>query len=273
VASLADFTSVLERFDGLKYRRDMASAICPLKQHRNARVSFWVRGDALLFGCWACGVSAKPEILRAVGLRFGQLFHGSRIMQCDKAKMVARYPYRDETGKLLFEACRFEPGFEGKKKSIRYRRPLLTGKGWEWTIEGCRRVLYRLPELLATPTRVLWVVGGEKKADMLAALGFVSTCCPCGERSWLPEYGTYLRGRHVIVVPDLDDAGRGYTLTVAGSAVVNSALSLRVWSLDGVVEPGQGIDDWITEMRREHSQQELREAIKTTVAALGAWKT
>jgi putative DNA primase/helicase len=51
--------------------------------------------------------------------------------------IVKTYDYCDENGELLYQVCRFEP------KDFRPRRP--DGK---FTLEGVRRVLYRLPELL-----------------------------------------------------------------------------------------------------------------------------
>jgi len=56
-------------------------------------------------------------------------------------RIIATYDYKDESGKLLYQAVRYEP------KDFRQRRP--DGKGgWIWNLEGVRRVLYRLEELL-----------------------------------------------------------------------------------------------------------------------------
>ena len=56
------------------------------------------------------------------------------------------YSYNDENHNLLFRKIRIEPGFYGKSKSFYYEREengqLIKG------LDGCRKVLYRLPELL-----------------------------------------------------------------------------------------------------------------------------
>src|SRR5215207_9540269 len=52
------------------------------------------------------------------------------------------YDYRDPDGKLLFQVVRYLP------KGFSQRRPDGVG-GWIWNLEGVKRVLYRLPGLLA----------------------------------------------------------------------------------------------------------------------------
>src|SRR5262245_38327785 len=56
-------------------------------------------------------------------------------------KIVANYDYTDEAGNLLYQVVRYAP------KDFRQRRP--DGKGgWIDNLNGTRRVLYRLPEIL-----------------------------------------------------------------------------------------------------------------------------
>jgi hypothetical protein len=62
----------------------------------------------------------------------------------------------DEDGVLLYQVCRFEP------KTFRQRRPDGNG-GWKWNLNGTRRVLYRLREVLEAP--IVFVVEGEKDVE------------------------------------------------------------------------------------------------------------
>ena len=106
--------------------------------------------------------------------------------------LEATYDYCDESGVLLFQVCRYSP------KGFRQRRPDGNG-GWLWNINGVRRVLYRLPELIAAPPgATIWVPEGEKDVDLLRSLGLVSTTNPGGASKrgtkWLPEYNEYLAG-------------------------------------------------------------------------------
>jgi putative DNA primase/helicase len=90
--------------------------------------------------------------------------------------IVAEYDYVDEKGKLLFQTVRFEP------KDFRQRQP--DGKGgWQWNLNGVRRIPYRLNELIATKNRKrewVWLVEGEKDADLLSHYGHAATTTPMG---------------------------------------------------------------------------------------------
>jgi hypothetical protein len=116
-------------------------------------------------------------------------------------QIVAEYGYHDENGVLLFQCVRYEP------KDFRQRAP--KGSDWEWKLNGVRRVLYRLPELLkAGPSELVFIVEGEKDVDRLRSIGLVATCNVGGAGKWKPEYNEHLRGRRIAVIPDNDEQGR-----------------------------------------------------------------
>lgn len=227
---LSDYPWIAEAFpdsredSGGRY----ASAPCPLRCHRNASLRFWVgEENRLIFKCWAdC---SKLEILRAVGRTWKDCFPGNQIPERVKRDMTARYPYHDESGALLYEVCRFEPGFRGRDKDLRPRH--CVQDGWVWGLpKEIRRVLYRLPELISADTaRTVFVVAGEKDVDNLARVGVVATTSVFGERSeWRAEYSVFLRNRPVVIVPDQDSAGSRHANEVAGSLITNGAGSVRV---------------------------------------------
>lgn len=225
---LDDFPWVGERFECVKLEGSRASAACPLKCHRNARVSFWRGSDGrLMFGCWACGAGAKLEILRAAGAGWKDCFPGGVVPERFEQEVAAQYPYHDENKRVLYQTIRLEPGFRGRDKDFRQRRPK-PGGGWVWNLEGVRRILYRLPDLLSAPRdQPVFVVAGEKDADNLRAVGLTATTNVCGERSeWLDSYSDALCGRDVIVVEDRDSAGRRHAHEVCGS-LMERARSLR----------------------------------------------
>src|SRR6266581_3034452 len=92
---------------------------------------------------------------------------GKDELKNGRKRIVAAYAYVDESNQLLYQVVRFDP------KSFGQRRP--DGKGgWVWNIEGVRRVLYRLPEVLTA--HEIFVVEGEKDADNLSGLGVSETC-------------------------------------------------------------------------------------------------
>ena len=134
-----------------------------------------------------------------------------------KAKIVAIYDYHDETGTLLFQAVRYE-AMGDKPKTFKQRRPDGAG-GWVWNLSGVRRVLYRLPELIAAVQqgKTVFVVEGEKDVESLHALGFAATCNPQGAGKWREEYSECLRGANVVILPDNDNAGRNHAAQVGQS--------------------------------------------------------
>jgi 5S rRNA maturation endonuclease (ribonuclease M5) len=129
-----------------------------------------------------------------------------------KREVVATFDYEDEHGDLLFQVVRFEP------KDFRQRRPDGRG-GWVWRLGDTRRVLYRLPRVLAAVEKgeIIYVVEGEKDADALLEAGEVATCNPMGAGKWRDEYSEALRGARVIIVADRDEAGRKHAAKVAKS--------------------------------------------------------
>jgi len=154
-------------------------------------------------------------------------------------KLVRAYAYTDETGKLLYQNCRYEP------KRFRQRRPNPNGDGWLWNLDGTRRVLYRLPELLrADPADPVFVVEGEKDADALAALGLVTTTAGA-VTSWRGEFANFLDDRQVVVVPDNDEAGRKLaTRIVKDLNAVGCTKKPRVLHLPGLPAGGD-VSDWL----------------------------
>lgn len=223
---------IRDRFQDVKEDGAYVSAACPLKCHRNACLRFWLGSTGqLCFRCWNPECS-KLEILRAVGLSFKDCFPDALIPDDVKREMVARYTYSDESNTALYEIVRFEPGWRGKDKDLRPRYS--TPDGWVWGLpKEIRRVLYRLPQILAAePSRTVLVVAGEKDCDALDRLDVLATTNVLGESSaWLAEYSRALSGRSVVVVPDADSAGERHADEVVGSLIRHGVGSVRVAQL------------------------------------------
>jgi 5S rRNA maturation endonuclease (ribonuclease M5) len=149
-------------------------------------------------------------------------------------RIVNTYDYTDETSTLLYQIVRYTP------KGFRQRRPDGNG-GWTWNIDGVRRLLYRLPDALKAET--VYVVEGEKDVESLRAIGMIATCNPGGAGKWRREYAECLRGKHVIIIPDNDDAGRKHASQVAES-LAGKVASIRTLELSGLAQKGD-VSDWL----------------------------
>lgn len=182
-------------------------------------------GDAIDFLARARGLSnadACREFLKLAGVSDSP---APRVE--NSRRITATYDYQNETGALLFQVVRFEP------KTFRQRKPDATSpEGWTWKLDGTRRVLYRLPEVLAAAKRgeMIVVAEGEKDVAALVTQGFTTTCNPGGAGKWLDDYTATLRGAEVVIVADKDDAGRNHALLVAGR-LHGHAKSVRIVEL------------------------------------------
>jgi len=245
------------------------SARCPAHEDRRASLSICEGNDgrALIH----CHAGCTPDaICAAVGLSLADLMpEASTLLKAFKLTKngrpptVAQYDYRDESGEVLFQAVRYEP------KDFRQRRPK-PGGGWDWSVKGVRVVPYRLPELLAEPTRPVVVAEGEKDCDNLARIGVLATCNACGAGKWTAEHSEYLRGRRVIVLPDNDEAGRNHAQQVAQS-LQGIAESVRIVELPGLPDKGD-VSDWIAAGGTKDELKRLAQAAPVwPIAAAQPW--
>lgn len=125
------------------------------------------------------------------------------------------YPYLDEDGKLLYEVVRVQIPTGGK--TFRQRQPDTSERsGWKWNMDGVRRILYRLQEVLAAKAegRTIYLVEGEKDVESLRAKGEVATTSPMGAGKWQVEYTQMLAGANVIIIADADATGRAHARSV-----------------------------------------------------------
>lgn len=170
--------------------------------------------------------------------------------------IAATYDYCDENGRLLCQTVRFATG----RPRFMQRQP--QGRDWNWSITRpvVRRVLYRLPELLASdPDDVVWLVEGEKDVDTLRRGGLTATTNIMGAGKWQPEYSEFLRGRHVAIVPDNDETGRRHAAAI-DKALAGIAASSVALPLPGLAEKGD-VSDWLS---RGHTIDDLIELYRGT---------
>ena len=204
------------------------SARCPAHEDGTASLSVSEGADGkVLLKCFAgCEVA---DVVAALGLAMKDLFPEGPEPPAKKTrgKIVATYRYTDEAGEPLFDVVRSDP------KGFRQRRPDPSKPGaFLWNLDGVRRVLYRLVEVLAAVLAGIrvYVVEGEKDADALARIGVTATTNPGGAGKWLPGHSEALRGAHVVILPDADEPGRKHGETVA-KALHGVAASVRVLAL------------------------------------------
>jgi RecA-family ATPase len=149
-------------------------------------------------------------------------------------KITATYDYRDADGSLLYQVLRFEP------KDFRQRAADGTYK-----LDGVKRVLFRLPELIEDSAAFVFLAEGEKDCLRLVDLQLCATTISGGTK-WTPELVEPLRGRDVVILPDCDAPGAMKALEAA-TALHGIANSVRVVRLPGLLgKPGsKDVSDWL----------------------------
>lgn len=262
---------VLARLTGVVGSGRQFRARCPAHDDRSPSLSVALGRDGRVLVTCHAGC-ALDDILAALGLGTADLFDDGYAptvatrplpvaplapeRHADRDTLVKTYDYVDEAGALLYQVCRYVR--PDGSKTFRQRRPDGSG-GWIYSMDGVRRVLYKLPVVIeaAASGRQVFVVEGEKDCDTLAETSNVATTSPMGAGKWSDEYARHVKGAEVVVIPDNDEAGRAHAETVAASCHAAGAATVRVVDLPGLPEHGD-VTDWFG---LGHDEDELADLI------------
>lgn len=183
-----------------------------------------------------------------------------------RGKFVCAYSYTDESGKVLFEACRYQREDGSKTFSLRQPDPSRPD-GYKYTKEGARLVLYKLPQVLAAikAGKPVFVVEGEKDCDNMELMGYTATTNPMGAGKWLAgDYSNSLTGADLYIIPDNDDVGRNHAKQVAQSTY-KLAKSVRMVELAKVcseLPPKGDVTDMYKLLGRKAGDAALKQAMQ-----------
>jgi putative DNA primase/helicase len=223
-------------------------ALCPTHDDKDPSLNIKLADNKILLKDF--GGCDNPTIIKTLGLTMSHLYlddgskpHKARHGGKDNTgprEVVAKYIYTDEHGKPLFRKVRYHP------KS--FDQESFDGKAWH-TGPGCmtgvRRVLFNLPEVLASKSEdatVFWVEGEKDAINAKEQLGVIATTCSEGAgalKEWNPEYGEALLGRDVVLIPDGDKVGKRHMLFIAAN-LRRIARRVRIIYL-----PVHDISDWL----------------------------
>ena len=151
-------------------------------------------------------------------------------------KKSTEYDYIDAQGELIYQVLRFYP------KSFRQRRPDGNG-GWTYNLKGVPALPYLLPALMRDRQSTIFIVEGEKCADVISAQGLLATTNSGGAGNWKPILNHHFKGRDVVVIPDNDPAGRSHANLIVQN-LFGVANSIKLLELAGLPEKGD-VFDWL----------------------------
>lgn len=257
-----DFQSFLDEF-ALKSGKTLKkvdsgySAHCPSHDDSNPSLSIAEASDGkILLHCHAgCSVN---NICSALGIRTSELFVSN--VRAERRETI--YSYKDEKGIELYRKVRVEPGKDVRSKDFRLERVDEEGS-IVYKIKGCRRVLYRLPELLQAiaENKPVYLVEGEKDADKLWRHNLPATTA-LDSSYWPNEFTEFLTNADVILLYDMDKAGIVRKDKLC-AALYKKVKRLRVIDLPGLEyqeSHGKDISDWLAE---GHTTQELQKLVES----------
>ncbi len=226
---LADILNKLQKVKVLG--KGEYQACCPSHDDKKPSLNLKQDGDRILLKCQAgC---ATESIVQSLGLQMADLFVESETSPKVMPVISATYDYLDESGDLLFQVVRYVP------KAFRQRHKNGSGE-WVWNLDGVRRILYHLPDILNVTTETIYLVEGEKDVDNLLNWGQIATTSPQGASAWKVEYADFLKGKRVVVIPDKDDAGYNYARQVAKSLQGKCDLKTII-----LPDPAKDVSDWL----------------------------
>jgi 5S rRNA maturation endonuclease (ribonuclease M5) len=244
---------------GAKKTSSGYSACCPAHEDRFPSLSLGEgENGKILVKCFT-GCSSE-EICSSLGLSAADLFGKKETYEKPKRTI---YFYKDETGQEVYRKIRIEPGFNEQDKSFYCECDDEDGNAIR-NIKGCRKLLYRFPEVLKgiSDNAQIFLVEGEKDADKLSIYGLVATTT-LNALSWSGEFTEVLREADVVVLYDLDKTGidRRDLLCKSLYRKVKRLRSIDLPDLEYQDSHGSDISDWL---EMGHTISELLEIVSKT---------
>lgn len=213
---------------------------CPAHNDKNSSLSVKDGEQGIVFKCHAnC---TTDSICTALGIELKELMHEDAPKAPKQEsglkpweRIEKKYAYTDENGNILYWNCRLH-----SPKDFRQTRPNPQNpERMLWSMDkNARKVLYRLPEIIAAKQRreSIFIVEGEKDADTLHRLGYCGTTATAGGgQAWDEEYCRELEGaERVLILGDNDKTGYKHQLTVQDAMrehgiIAELVLLKRVW--------------------------------------------
>ena len=222
-----------DKLQGVKRLGRGWMARCPAHDDRTASLHFQRGAERdLVVHCFAEKGCTFKAISDACGL--------PSEMRRNVVEPEATYVYCDAEGRRLYAVVRL-PG----KNFLMH--------SWDasgnvvWGVKGLKRLLYRLPEVLAAAKRrdEIWVVEGERDVETCESFGIVATTVANGSGvKFTPDFVAPFHGAaRVRIIADCDDSGRR-AAWARRDAIQKVVADVRVIDLDRYRDDHYDVSDW-----------------------------
>jgi predicted P-loop ATPase len=254
---------------------------CPICQDGDDRFS--INTKKQVWNCRKCG--AGGDLINLVKRLDGCGFEGAcetltgeppprtngHAGEQPKKVVVETYSYHDADGVLIYQTQRiqfrkpdgsFVLTKEGKpEKTFCQRRPDPQRPGkFIYNLDGVPNIPYRLPQVREAidQGRIVAIVEGEAKADLLWSWGIAATCNSGGAEKWTATYAAFLKDADAVILGDNDEPGRKHVDKV-GASLVGIAVRVRVLDLPDLPAKGDVLD-WA---KAGHTSDDLWKLVDT----------
>jgi 5S rRNA maturation endonuclease (ribonuclease M5)/transcriptional regulator len=253
---LNDLLTELEVKTGYKPKRSGKgySARCPCRSHDDQKASLSIaetyEGKILMHCHAGCNFEAIRQELNIA-------LNSSKIK--DDHSPNEHYYYHNEKMNILYRKVKTP------SKSFYFEK--FQNETWMPGLEGVRRVIYHLPEVISaiSDNKVIAIAEGEKDVDTLRKYGYIATTNDTGggKNKWNKTHSKYLQNAHVILFFDYDQTGIDHRDNVIKQlkGYVSSLKVIHLPSYEVAVKNGKDISDWLKE---GHTSAELKQIIEET---------
>lgn len=178
-------------------------------------------------------------------------------------KVVAVYEYRDRNGRLMALNLRYNPkDFRPRYAIVENPDPKEYDNPGQWARKkpaGFEVPLYHEDQIVNRPGETVYFLEGEKDADNLAKLGYLTSCHKAGGTAIKSGRGL-LAGRQCVIIQDADEPGREYAAKAKQAIYAECA---RV----SVIAPPEGFKDY----SEWEEAQDSAESLEELKARFNAW--
>jgi len=191
-------------------------SLCPI--HEETRRSFSANFVKGVYNCFSCGARGKIKSLNLSSELKGSGYSATKPLPKSTKVIDFRpmsdfkiiYDFRHGNGNLSFQKLKAEPTAKHNYKEFRYRHK--SGHSWVYKMPENPVNIYKLPEIMTSDSRFIYIVEGEKDVESLIKNGMLATTHRLGANSarWNEKDIKLLRGKDVIFIPDCDKPGINY---------------------------------------------------------------
>ena len=132
------------------------------------------------------------------------------------------WDYRTAEGQIAFAVYRFETDKGKETRPVSYNPEK---QDWQWRLPASPLPIFHLDLITGNENASVVVVEGEKAAEAASGLfpDYLSTTSASGSNNALKSDWSPLHGRAVTLIPDADEPGIKYAMTVAAELLVNGS--------------------------------------------------